>query len=163
MFRRTKYAYQWIAVIPILLMIAALWSRWRYREEVRLVDHARAVQEAIYDIQTTLADAETGRRGFVLTGEPSFLVPMEAAVSRAPEALRRLRELTKDNSAQQNNVRVFEGLVDARAKFLMQTAQLGMANNDEIRAMERRSGLALSVQIHDIANRMIAEEDRLLA
>ena len=163
MFRRTKYAYQWIAVIPILLMIAALWSRWRYREEVRLVDHARAVQEAIYDIQTTLADAETGRRGFVLTGEPSFLVPVEAAVSRAPETLRRLRELTKDNSAQRNNVRVFEGLVDARAKFLMQTAQLGMANNDEIRAMERRSGLALSVQIHDIANRMIAEEDRLLA
>lgn len=163
MFRRTKYAYQWIALIPILLMIAVLWARWRSREEMRLVDHARAVQETIYGIQTTLADAETGRRGFVLTGEPSYLIPVEAAVSRAPEALRRLRELTKDDSAQQHSVRLLEDLVNARAKFLKQTAQLGAADNEEIRAMERRSGLALSVKIHDIANRVIAEEDRLLA
>jgi CHASE3 domain sensor protein len=134
-FRRTKYAYPWIALILILLVTAALWSHWRYREEMRLVDHARAVQETIYDIQTTLADAETGRRGFILTGEPSFLVPVEAAVSRAPEALRRLRELTKDNLAQQSNVRDLKRLVTARAEFLKQTAKLGMANNEEVRAI----------------------------
>jgi signal transduction histidine kinase len=162
-FWRTKYAYQWIALILTLLMIAALWSRWRYREEMRLVGRARVVQEAIYDIQTALADAETGRRGFVLTRVLSFFVPVEAAASGVPEALRRLRGLTKDNPAQQDNRRGLEGLVAARTEFLKPTARFGMAKNEEVRAMERRSGLALSVQIQDIANRMIAEEDRLLA
>ncbi|HLH42451.1 MAG TPA: CHASE3 domain-containing protein [Bryobacteraceae bacterium] len=162
MHRQTKHVYPWIALIPILLMISALWSRWRYREEVELADHARAVQQAIYQIQITLAEAEMGRRGFVLTGNRRYLVPVEAAVSRAPEAIERLRELTKDNPAQQENVRVFESLALERAKFLEQTAQIGRTDDEEFRAMERRNGLAVSDQLQDIANRMIAVENRLL-
>ena len=162
MYRQTKHVYPWIALIPILMMISALWSRWRYREEADLVDHTRAVQQAIYEIQITLAEAETGRRGFVLTGNRSYLVPVEAAVSRAPGEIQSLRELTNDNPAQQESVQVLDGLVKDRTRFLEQTAQIGLTNDEEVRAMERRNGLALSLQIRDVANRMIADENRLL-
>jgi signal transduction histidine kinase len=161
-FQRTKRVYGWIAVIPILLFLAVVWSRRQYRADVRSVEHAREVQETVYDIQQTLADAETGRRGFVITGDASFLTPVEAAVARVPQLVQQLNELTRDNPSQQENVRALDRLVNQRAGFLKQTAQIGRTSNDELQALERGGGLEVSVQLHDVADRMIAEEKRLL-
>ncbi|HEY7337137.1 MAG TPA: CHASE3 domain-containing protein [Bryobacteraceae bacterium] len=161
-YRKAKQVYQWIALIPILLTISAIWARSRYREETRLVDHTRAIQQSIYDIQSTLADAETGRRGYILTGDRSYLVPVDAAVSRAPEAVQRLRQLVQDNPVERENVRVLEGLVDDRTKFLQKTTQIGRASAGQVQELERQGGLGVSVQLHDVANRMIADENRLL-
>jgi signal transduction histidine kinase len=161
-FHRTKDVYGWIAVIPILLLLAALWARGRYNADVRSVEHTREVQETVYDIQQTLADAETGRRGFVITGDASFLTPVEAAVARMPQLVQRLNGLTRDNPSQQENVRTLDLLVNERAEFLKQTAQIGRTSNDELQALERGGGLEVSVQLHNVADRMIAEDNRLL-
>jgi signal transduction histidine kinase len=161
-YRKAKQVYQWIALIPILLTISAVWARSRYREEIRLVDHTRAVQQAIYDIQSTLANAETGRRGYILTGDRSYLTPVDAAVSQAPEAARRLLRLTQDNPVQRENARVLQGLVNDNARVLQQTAQIGHSDAARVEALERQSGLISSVQLHDVANKMIATEDQLL-
>jgi signal transduction histidine kinase len=160
--QRTKRVYGWIAVIPVLLLLAAVWSRSQYRVDVRSVEHAREVQETVYDIQQTLADADIGRRGFAITGDASFLTPVEEAVVRAPQRVQQLRELMRDNPAQQENVQLLGRLVNERAEFLKQTAQIGRTSNDELEAMERSGGLEVSVQLHDVADRMIAEENRVL-
>ncbi|HEY6345923.1 MAG TPA: CHASE3 domain-containing protein [Bryobacteraceae bacterium] len=161
-FQRTKRVYGWIAVIPILLFLAAVWSRGRYRTDVRSVEHAREVQETVYDLQQTLADAETGRRGFVITGDAGYLAPVEAAVARVPQLVQQLNELTRDNPSQQEIVRVLDRLVNERAGFLKQTAEIGRTSNDKLQALEERGGLEVSVQLHDVADGMIAEENRLL-
>src|SRR5580658_7848695 len=128
-FQRTKRVYGWIAVIPILLFLAVVLSRARYRADVRSVEHARQVQETVYDIQQTLADAETGRRGFVITGDTSFLTPVEAAAARVPQLVQQLNDLTRDNPSHQENVRTLDRLVNERAEFLKQTAQIGRTSN----------------------------------
>jgi signal transduction histidine kinase len=161
-FQRTKDVYGWIAVIPILLLLAAVWARGRYNADVRSVEHTREVQEIVYDIQQTLADAETGRRGFAITGDASFLTLVEAAIARVPQLVQQLNELTRDNPSQQGNVRALDRLVNERAEFLKKTAQIGRTNNDELQALERGGGLEVSVQLHDVADGMIAEENRLL-
>jgi signal transduction histidine kinase len=161
-FQRTKHAYGWIAAIPILLLLAAVWSRGRYSADVRSVEHTREVQETVYDIQQTLADAETGRSGFVITGDAGFLAPVEAAVARMPQLVQQLNELTRGNPSQQENVRALDRLVTERAEFLKQTAQIGRSSNNELQTLERRGGLEVSVQLHNVADRMIDEENRLL-
>src|SRR5215831_4147401 len=55
------------------------------------------IEEALADLQ----DAETGQRGFLLTGDERFLDPYVAAVARLPAQIRELREITADNPEQQ--------------------------------------------------------------
>lgn len=45
-------------------------------------------------VVSTLEDAETGQRGYLLTGERVYLEPYEQALSRIPGQLERLRALT---------------------------------------------------------------------
>ena len=55
------------------------------------------IEESLSDLQ----DAETGQRGFLLTGDERFLDPYIAAVARLPDQIRELREITADNAEQQ--------------------------------------------------------------
>jgi signal transduction histidine kinase len=155
--------FVWIAAIPILLLGASLWTRARNRELVRMVNHTRDVQVATQDLLVSLNDAETGRRGYVLTGEANYLAEVDAAAARSSAIVHRLTELTQDNPAQQLNVHALEQAVNERLELLKQTAQLGRSGQvDAVRDLERRSGLAASTQLSKVVAEMMAEESHLL-
>src|SRR5687768_10187581 len=64
-------------------------------------------QEVINQIEQTLVicvDAETGMRGYVITGQENFLEPYKKSKTRMKEHILRLRELTRDNPVQQKNM-----------------------------------------------------------
>ena len=50
-------------------------------------------QTAIYDLQRLLLDAETGQRGYMLTGDPSYLQPYNQAVAKVEASLNSLRTM----------------------------------------------------------------------
>jgi signal transduction histidine kinase len=162
-YRRTRTVFVWIAAIPILLLGASLWTRERNRELIRMVNHTRDVQVAIQDLLVSLNDAETGRRGYVLTGEPNYLAEVDAAAAKSSAMVHRLTELTQDNPAQQLNAHALEQTINDRLELLKQTAQLGSAGqNDAVRELEKRSGLAASTKISKVVADMMAEESGLL-
>jgi CHASE3 domain sensor protein len=55
-----------------------------------------AVERAFSDIQ----DAETGQRGFIITGDQKYLDPYEHALQTSPESLLRIRQLIVDRPDQ---------------------------------------------------------------
>ena len=111
----------------------------------------------------SLNDAETGRRGYVLTGEANYLAQVDAATAKSSSIVRRLADLTQDNSTQQLNVHALKQVVNERLELLKQTAQLGRSGQDDaVRDLERRSGLAASTQLSKLVADMMAEENRLL-
>ena len=55
------------------------------------VQHSRAVTESADEIVERLIDAETGQRGFLLTGDREYLEPYQRAVDSLPLAFGRLR------------------------------------------------------------------------
>ena len=63
-------------------------------------------------------DAETGARGFVITGNESYLEPFASARSNLIEHIRKVRALTSDNRSQQENIDRIEKLAEAHLKFL---------------------------------------------
>src|SRR5436190_20680458 len=65
------------------------------------VAHTYSVKAALQQLLATLIDAETGERGFIITGEASYLEPYERAPGAIPPALARVRTLTADNPGQQ--------------------------------------------------------------
>lgn len=67
------------------------------KETVQRLNHAHDVIHESYSLLTTLLDAETGQRGYVLTGDSAYLVPYKAAVATLDEKLNALSHLTEDN------------------------------------------------------------------
>lgn len=88
-----------------------------YRSTVKLtataewVDHTHQVLEALENVVSTLKDAETGQRGYLITAKDSYLEPFRVAQAAIEQKLRRLRELTKDNPNQQRRLDLLEPLI----------------------------------------------------
>jgi signal transduction histidine kinase len=61
------------------------------------VEDTQSVELALQQILTTMVDAETGERGFIITGEPSYLEPFNRARHVISAQMSELRELTADD------------------------------------------------------------------
>src|SRR5215207_3635809 len=64
------------------------------------VSHTFAVKGRIASLLSSVKDAETSQRGYILTGNPAYLEPFENAAKTLPGELKALTELTIDNPAQ---------------------------------------------------------------
>lgn len=96
-----------------------------------LVTHTHQVLEHVAEVQSLLKDAETGQRGFVITGDESFLEPYQSATSNVQTVVKELRELTSDNPNQQKRIDEAEPLVAAKLAELKQTIDLRRKGNVE--------------------------------
>ena len=88
------------------------------------VDHTYKVLEAVSNIESTLKDAETGQRGFVITGEERYLEPYHAALGRIDEEILHFRTLTIDNAIQTERADDLKPLVQAKFDELLETIDL---------------------------------------
>jgi len=94
------------------------------------VAKTRAARLATYALMQASIDAETGQRGFLLTGQGVFLEPYERGRADAMGHITRLRELTRDDAHIQTSV--------GRAERL---AQQAFAALDHTVAAQRRGTL----------------------
>jgi signal transduction histidine kinase len=150
----------WIAAIPILLLAASLWRGAHYRDLIRRVDHAREIQGALQQMLVSLTDAENGRRGFMLTGDPGYLAQVQTKSAEVSAIVHRLSDLTQDDPVQQRNVHTLERLANSRLDLLKRTSQFG--GFEAAIGEERQNGLAGSAELSKAMAETIAEESRLL-
>jgi CHASE3 domain sensor protein len=95
------------------------------------VAHTHEVLEHIARVQSLLKDAETGQRGFVVTGDEAFLEPYHAASESLAATIQALRKLTADNAEQQARIAEAEPLVAAKMGELLETIELRRASGFE--------------------------------
>ncbi|MDI1321022.1 MAG: CHASE3 domain-containing protein [bacterium] len=112
-----------------LAILAALGGRWvtdrrSMTGSDRLENRAFLVIQQLEALLSDLQDAETGARGFIITGEPAFLEPYNTALRRVEQRLADLRELTNDNLSQQQRLTNLDPLIKARLKPLKQAINL---------------------------------------
>ncbi|MHB1939142.1 MAG: CHASE3 domain-containing protein [Acidobacteriaceae bacterium] len=82
-----------------------------------------------------MQDVETGSRGYVLTGEESYLEPFNNAVRLIPQKIQHLRQMTADNPEQQQQIDALEPLIS----LILRTAEANIA-------VRRTHGLSASEQ-----------------
>jgi PAS domain S-box-containing protein len=116
------------------------------------VVHTHEVLENLGIIQSVLTDAETGQRGFILTGREHYLQPYDHAVDAIQTRLHNLGQLTSDNRDQQADLDRLRALTDAKLAELGETIEL-----------RRKSGLdaALPVILTD-RGKIIMDDIRAL-
>lgn len=155
-------------VLPIVLIglpaFLAQQSRFEVKNTFRWITHTLEVEAAVQSLLNSLIDAETGQRGFLLTGRNAYLEPYDAARTRVGQQLTDLRNLTADNPYQQERLEEATPLIRERLALLAETvererggdhdAALALVNSD--RGKERMD------KIRGVLGLMGAEEHRLL-
>jgi signal transduction histidine kinase/DNA-binding response OmpR family regulator len=114
----------------------------------------------IVALQRLIADAETGQRGFVVTGDESYLVPYEQALHDVPEALRDLRAATRANPDEQRRIDTLEPLVGAKFAELADTVELRRSAGFEAarEVVVTNRGQQTMTSIRDLLGRMLSDE-----
>jgi len=126
------------------------------------VDHTNDVILELNEMKVGLLDAETGQRGFLLTGENDFLDPYTNARARVLAAHERLKSLTSDNQAQQKSLEDFQKIIDERFKYLDKSIEL-KKQNQPIVVKNLLEGKQFMDRIRTIIRTMEQREKQLLA
>jgi signal transduction histidine kinase len=120
--------------VPILLLFAFVvvglntWLAFRAVNSLvqseYLVDHTWQSVDQVERIMSSAKDAETGNRGYLITGDDSYLAPYTAATHDLPIELNRFEKLTSDNPAQEARLQEMRGAVGRRLALLQQGIDL---------------------------------------
>jgi diguanylate cyclase (GGDEF)-like protein/PAS domain S-box-containing protein len=93
----------------------------RTRAQVR---NCRDTLEALQAFLATAEEAETGQRGYLLTGDETYLEPYKLAASEIDARLQRIQALTADDPSQQPAVLELRQHMRRKAEELRRTVQL---------------------------------------
>lgn len=143
---------------------SGLWLSQRQQQATDRVQHSLQVEGDLNLIQSLITDAETGQRGYLLSGTASYLVPYEQAASRVPPMLDRLASEIGDNARQR--VLIARLRAAARSKLgelsgTIELVKLGRAA-DAVTVMRGGAGQTYMRAVRQTIAQMRAEERRLL-
>ncbi|RYY08919.1 MAG: histidine kinase, partial [Alphaproteobacteria bacterium] len=84
--------------------VAAGWVTVRNQEHTRWVNHTYEVELDVATAWRLVEQAETARRGYLLTSDQAFMAVYGDATQRLGPAISDLRDLTRDNPRQQQAI-----------------------------------------------------------
>src|ERR1041385_2804895 len=112
--RRTIAGF--VVALAIWLTIGSLLYRNTsdQAQEARWLSHTYDALAKIQELLLRLTDAETARRGFIMSGRDRYLTHYSNAVARADTVFSQLRALTADNPRQQQTCDALQPQIQQR-------------------------------------------------
>jgi len=110
--------------------ILALIFVYSYRSTVLLIhagdsrQHSHRVLESTQRLLSELQDAETGQRGYLITGAEPYLEPYNAAVGQVVNTMKDIRNLVRQDDDQARDLATLDSLTTAKFAELQQTIEL---------------------------------------
>lgn len=152
-----------LVIAPLLMLAAAfeLSREFSRGQELRAaVNRSYETRSQIQSVFSTLQDAETGQRGYVITGDRAFLEPYERALERLEGRERRLAELFEDEPDQLQRLAVLERLYAAKLQEMARilTARDTLGAEAARAAVAAGRGKALMDEIRLLVDEMIRAE-----
>jgi len=87
----------------------------------RAVEHTTEVENNLNSLISRIKDAETGQRGFLLTGDESFLDPYNGARAEVGDFFNHIQLLTIDNQHQQKDFPLLEKFIEKKFNLIDQS------------------------------------------
>jgi len=149
----------------LILFISSLASYISITNLIKSGEMVKKSDEIIMDAESVISalkDAETGQRGFLLTGNRVFLEPYVGASDRALFLLNQVDSYTKDNSAQQKNVSGLRTILVKRMDILKSTIEIKTLGG-QIDATVLLQGKVYMDQARSMVNKIVRDEKILLS
>ncbi|MCC5650542.1 response regulator [Nostoc sp. XA013] len=150
----------------ILVLIGVI----SYQNTRILIDTSKQVQETqekinkLKELLSEMKDAETGQRGYILTGQESYLEPYQAVVTNIDPKIAELKNLITDQPSQKKQFTTLESLIAAKLAILKQTIYLRQNQGFEaaLQVIQTNQGKHLMDDIRKVIHEIENEDKKLL-
>ena len=115
----TKIAGGFALAIAILVALGILsyFTATNLIRSAERVAHTYQVLGELDAVMQALTDAETGQRGYVITGQKTFLEPFTSGTSDIDRQIANLRTLVSDNPDQLTRLQALDGLIATKIEW----------------------------------------------
>jgi diguanylate cyclase (GGDEF)-like protein len=161
-----KITAGFVSALTIVLAVSAMSYRNArfYQETFRSESRTHEVLEELSATLSLVKDAETGERGFIITGDEKFLEPHQAAESSIYERIDRLRGLMADSPREQDELQLLERKIQAKLEVEDKNIQARKTEGVEAasRLVATGRGRSAMDEIRTLIGAMEAHEIELL-
>lgn len=133
--RKMGAGFALACVALIVLSVFGYRSTETLLDNDRLVAHTHLVRKELSDLLSAVQDAETGQRGYLLTGNEAYLEPYQSALRESERLFADIQKLMSDNPEQLRRLESFRGSMQGKLTELQ--------NRIDIR---RKEGLEAAIQ-----------------
>jgi PAS domain S-box-containing protein len=163
-----RHLIGWAFVAAAIILVFAGWESYRnttrFAEAAQWQKHTYEVLRTLDETEARLVDAETGQRGYLLTGDDAYLDTYRASIKNLDQVTGHLKDLTSDNPNQQKRIQALESLIEQKLAELQRTIDLrrqgAVASANQI--VLQGSGKQWMDQIRSQVAEMADEENDLL-
>jgi CHASE3 domain sensor protein len=154
-----------------LLVVNAVAGRQtqQLHADAQLILHTHQVMEALDDLLATVKDAESGQRGYLITGENSYLKSYDAAIAATKEKIVQIEQLIKSSPQELNRiprlqtainleVKELANAVEVRRRPAFDSKQLVVLTDHEEQTMNSVEGEVHS--LHDFEEGVLESEEQ---
>jgi signal transduction histidine kinase/CheY-like chemotaxis protein len=159
----------WLLTLGFLVLVmgllSALWLSDRQEVAVQSVRHTLEVENRLNLIQRIITDAETGQRGYLLTGKDEYLNPYRTGSAQLASEMDALAKSVADNPAQRRALEQLRPAVGSKMNELAGSVALARSGQTEAAITRVRSGIgqAHMNRVREVIATMAQEEEQLLA
>ncbi len=158
-----------LMTLPVLVLAATVAFGFRAErsttESLRLVQHSYQVKDTLAAVYADLVNADSGMRGYVLTGSSEFLEPYTEGTAHLNEDLDRLAFLLRDDPTESRRLNDLRLLTPERLRILEQLrpfAPITDVGNPRGVDPILRDGKVIMDEIRVTLDAMTSDENRLL-
>lgn len=162
--KKVPLAFLLAIILLIVLSVLAYRSVTALDTAISQEVHTQEVLQKLDQTLINMIDAETGSRGYIITGNESFLEPYKNAEQKAKENIAALRRLVSDSPTQKQRIADLDNLVNEKlvvSRRLIETYQ-NQGGEITARIVEVGQGKAVMDKIRFLVSEMKNEEISLL-
>ena len=129
---RVTALFTLLGLVALLAMVAlSFWMLERTRTSTEEMIATREMRSALVDLFSIIQDAETGQRGYLLTGEARYLDPYQESVAQTGVGLRKLQQVMRRQPGGDEFIAGLKTAIDAKMAELAQTIELKRAGKSD--------------------------------
>jgi len=151
-------------VLAALIVAAAFWLGARSKSDDAWVRHSLEVRAQLTRILSLVQSAETGQRGYLLTGQELYLGPYRTGLDQLPVSLQHLKDLVSDDLDRQQTLAHLHDLIGQKLAEIGSTLDAYKAGHKDmaLAIVNSDNGFELMQEIRRVVETMQAKEDSLL-
>jgi signal transduction histidine kinase/CheY-like chemotaxis protein/CHASE3 domain sensor protein/HPt (histidine-containing phosphotransfer) domain-containing protein len=114
-----------LAMLVILVMGGTLYAVSQSQlETARWATHSQDVLQALTEIDGSLSTAESAQRGYLLSGNETFLAERDRTIAKTNGAVQSVKNMTGDNPQQRDRTPLLEEMVAKRFAIMRDASEL---------------------------------------
>jgi PAS domain S-box-containing protein len=164
--RQTMLALRTVFLIMALVLVVSVLVTFQMgllviRGNEQIIERHIVIDE-LGDVLSTVKDAETGQRGYLLTGDEQYLEPFNDAKTRIHKEVDDVVKLAQVYDISTGDLTQYRSLVDSKLSELDNTITLHQSGKHEeaVQVVRTNLGKQIMDQIRDLSARMIDREEK---